>query len=276
LTYTMMSFTESLRHLDAQTRLLVRIVTFGGHFVRTENDTFFRTAPDPVIFVFNHNNYWETLLVGSYFLIHRKGKKLAFISDWMYGRLPLFTWLLKRIDPIYTYRKNARFAFLHKHRQKADGQAVCQACLERLQNGQSLGIFPEGARNNDPYQLQRGRKGVGEIALRSGAPVLPVGIDFPHRIRNGRIPRFSSVILRFGSPLTFPKEGEAYRTVCREARCSPRERQRLKVSLGAVITHHIMLELARLSGKAYPFAPPQISSLAQSYLEKTTGKGAIL
>jgi len=272
----MTSDTDSLGHLDPQTRLLVKIINFGGRFIRTENDISFRTTPDPVIFVFNHNNYWETLLVGSYFLTHRKGKKLAFISDWMFGRLPLFAWLLKRIDPIYTYRKTPRLAFLNKHRQKADGRAVCQACLERLQHGQSLGIFPEGTRNHDPNQLKRGRNGVGEIALRSGVPILPVGIDFPQRINRDRIPRFSPIILRFGSPLTFPDEGEAYRNISREVRFTSRERQRLQVFLSAQVTHRIMLELARLSGKAYPFAPPRSSALAQVYWQNHTEKGAFL
>lgn len=272
----MMSGATSLEHLDHQTRLLVRVITFGGYFLRTENDISLKTAPDPAIFVFNHNNYWETLLLGSYFLAHRPGKRLAFISDWIFGRLLIFRWLLKRVDPIYTYRKKARFPSLNKHRQAADGQAVCRACLERLQDGQSLGIFPEGARNPSPYRLLRGRKGVGEIALRSGAPVLPVGIDFPGRLRRGRIPRFSFIILRFGAPLSFPLESQAYRTISRDARLSPRERQGLQVNLSARVTHSIMVELARLSGKAYPFAPPGISPLAQSYLAKTTGKGACL
>jgi 1-acyl-sn-glycerol-3-phosphate acyltransferase len=272
----MSSGAAHLGHLDPQTRLLVRALTFGGRFIRTENAIAFRTTPDPVIFVFNHNNYWETLLVGSYFLAQRQGKKLAFISDWMFGHLPLFAWLLKRIDPIYTYRKKARFPSLNKHRQAANGQAVCRTCLERLQHGQSLGIFPEGARNANPYRLLRGRKGVGEIALRSGVPVLPVGIDFAQRIKYGRIPRFSPVILRFGEPLRFPEEGEAYRTVSRDTRLSPRERQGLQVNLSARVTHRVMLELARLSGKAYPYAPTGISPLAQSYLAKTTGKGACL
>jgi 1-acyl-sn-glycerol-3-phosphate acyltransferase len=267
-------FTNSLGHLDVQTRLLVRTINFSFRLMKTENDHIFKTIPDPVIFAFNHNNYWETLLVGSYFLTHRTGKKLAFITDWMFGRLPLFAWLLKRIDPIYTYRKNARYAFLSRHRQKADGQEVCRACLERLHNGQSLGIFPEGARNHDPHCLKRGRKGLGEIALRSGAPVLPVGIDFPRRLRSGVIPRFSPVMLRFGAPLTFPDLGEAFRTISREARVTPRERQRLQVVLSAQATHRVMVELARLSGKAYPFASPRIPPMAQSYLEKTTGKGA--
>ena len=268
---------ETLQHLDPQTRLLAgSIMQVFGSFLRVENGVALTTTPDPVIFAFNHNNYWETLLVGSYLVTNRTGEKLAFIADWMFSRIPLFSWLLKRIDPIYTYRKTARFALLNKHQQKADGQAVCQACLERLQNGQSLGIFPEGTRNNNPYQLKRGRKGVGEIALRSGVPVLPVGIDFPQRIRKGRIPRFSPIILRFGLPLDFSEECAAYQAVTREARLSTLERKRLQVSLSSGVTHRVMLELARLSGKEYPFAAPRMSSQAQSYLEKTTGKGVLL
>ena len=193
----------------------------------------------------------------------------------MFGRIPPFTWLLKRIDPIYTYRKNARFAVLNKHQQKADGQAVCQACLERLQAGQSVGIFPEGTRNKDPYQLKRGRKGVGEISLRSEMPVLPAGLDFPQRVRKGRIPSISPIILRFGSPLTFPDECAAFKAVTRDTRFSPLERRKLQVFLSGRVTHRIMLELARLSGKEYPFAAPHNSSLAQSLFEKIPGKGVL-
>jgi len=272
----MASGTNSLGHLDLQTRLLVRIIAFGGRLITTENDASFKATPEPVIFAFNHNNYWETLQLGAYLLTHRQEKKVAFISDWMFGRLPLFRWLIKRIDPIYTYRKKARFAGLNIHRQKADGEAVCQACLERLGNGQSLGIFPEGSRNHDPHRLKRGRRGVGEIALRSGVPVLPAGLDFPHRSRNGRIPWFSAVILRFGAPLTFPAEAQAYRRVGREPRLSPLERQKVQVALSARVTHRIMLELARLSGKEYPFAAPGISPLARSYLQKTLEMGALI
>ena len=263
----MAALPETLQHLDPQTRLLAgSIMQVFGSFLRVENEVALTTTPDPVIFAFNHNNYWETLLVGSYLVTRRTGKKIAFITDWIYGRIPLFSWLVKRIDPIYTYRKTARFAVLGKHQQKPDGQAVCQACLERLQHGQSLGIFPEGTRNPDPFRLKRGRKGTGEIALRSQVPVLPVGIDFPQRLRNGRIPWLGPVILRIGRPLVFPEECAAYHAVTRETRWSPLERRKLQVTLSARVTHQVMLELARLSGKEYPFSPPQISPLAQSYL----------
>ncbi|MEJ2070806.1 MAG: 1-acyl-sn-glycerol-3-phosphate acyltransferase, partial [Syntrophobacterales bacterium] len=206
----------------------------------------------------------------------RPGKKLAFISDWMFGRLPLFRWLLNRVDPIYTYTKKARFAFLYRYQQKADGESVCQACLARLHNRQSLGIFPEGTRNSHPHLLRRGRRGLGEIVLRSREPVLPAGINFTHSKRNGRIPRVSPLRLKFGQPRTFPELRAAYQAVTQDDRLTTRERQRLHLFLSATVTHSLMLELSRLCGKEYLFPPPPQSPQVQRYLENFSEKGALL
>jgi 1-acyl-sn-glycerol-3-phosphate acyltransferase len=145
-----------------------------------------------------------------------------------------------------------------------------------LRNCQSLGIFPEGTRNKNPHQLKRGRKGVGEIALRAGVPVLPMGIAFSKSTNNGHIPFFNPITLKFGSPLTFPEEGAAYRSVTQEARLPSLERKKLQLFLSARVTHTIMLELARLSGKEYPFSPPKSSSLVQQYFGNTLREGASL
>lgn len=270
-------FSGTLTHLDPQTRLLVRSILFlFGPILKVENDDLLVSLPDPVIFVFNHNNYWETLPLVAYLYHRRQGKKIAFIVDWMFGRIPLSSWFVKRVDAIYTYRKKARFAVLDRYQEKADGEAVCRACLDRLQNRQSLGIFPEGTRNRNPHQLRRGRKGVGEIVLRSGAPVLPLGIDVPHRSRNGRIPGFSPITLRFGQPLTFPEDCFAYQAVTQENHLTPPERTRLQLLLSAKVTHSIMQELARVSGKEYPFSPPQIPLQAQQYFANTGREGVSL
>ena len=273
----MAAITASLTHLDPQSRLLVgSILLFFGRFLKVENDFSVINTPDPVIFIFNHNNYWENLLVVSYLLARRPGKKLAFLTDWMFGRLPLIRWFINRTDPIYTYTKNARFAFLNRYQQKADGESVCQACLAKLHNRQSLGLFPEGTRNHHPYRLRRGRRGVGEIVLRSQAPVLPAGIDFPRRKKNARIPNVSPIILKFGQPRTFPELSAAYQAVTQDDRLTTRERQRLHLFLSATVTHSLMLELARLCGKEYHFPPPPLPSQVQRYLENFSEKGALL
>ena len=47
--------------------------------------------------------------------------------------------------------------------------------LEVLEDGQALGIYPEGTRSPDG-RLYKFRTGVARLALRSGAPVVPVGL----------------------------------------------------------------------------------------------------
>jgi 1-acyl-sn-glycerol-3-phosphate acyltransferase len=62
------------------------------------------------------------------------------------------------------------------NRGKADAGALDEA-VTTIRSGAVAGIFPEGRVNPDPDGgLQRGRRGVGRIALRTGAPVVPVGI----------------------------------------------------------------------------------------------------
>jgi 1-acyl-sn-glycerol-3-phosphate acyltransferase len=65
-------------------------------------------------------------------------------------------------------------------RGKADAGALDEA-VATLRSGAVAGIFPEGKVNPDPDGgPQRGRRGVGRIALSTGAPVVPVGIWGTH------------------------------------------------------------------------------------------------
>jgi len=58
-----------------------------------------------------------------------------------------------------------------------DRKALSQA-LDLLARDQVLGFFPEGTRGrgDTSHLLQRARPGITVIAIRSGAPILPVGI----------------------------------------------------------------------------------------------------
>ncbi len=64
-------------------------------------------------------------------------------------------------------------------------------------------IFPEGTRHPSG-PLHSPRSGVGRLALRTGAPVVPVAIRGSERARRGWLVRPVRVDLRFGRPLTYP------------------------------------------------------------------------
>lgn len=83
-------------------------------------------------------------------------------------------------------------------RGNADRQAIRHA-LHLLEDGQVLGIFPEGTRKK-PGQVEHTQGGAAMIALRSGAPVLPVAcIGSARVVPCGWI---WPLIIRIGEPIS--------------------------------------------------------------------------
>lgn len=82
-----------------------------------------------------------------------------------------------------------------------------------LTAGQVLGIYPEGTRSPDG-RLHKFRTGVARLALRSGAPVIPVGlIGTDHVLRPGdRRWHRVKVGVHFGRPLDFSGRAEDERS----------------------------------------------------------------
>jgi 1-acyl-sn-glycerol-3-phosphate acyltransferase len=76
--------------------------------------------------------------------------------------------------------------------------------VEVLRNNGALGIFPEGTRSPDG-SLYKFRTGVARLALRSGAPVIPVGIVGTREVLAPDERRWhrAQVSVSFGAPLYF-------------------------------------------------------------------------
>ena len=71
-----------------------------------------------------------------------------------------------------------------------------------------LFVFPEGTRSRDGA-LQEGRDGVASLALRTGAPIVPVGIAGSDRVwpRGQKLPHPGGrVTVRVGSPFRLADE----------------------------------------------------------------------
>ncbi len=115
-------------------------------------------------------------------------------------------------------------------------QAALRTGLQVLQDGELLGLYPEGTRSPDG-RLYRGKTGVARMALEAGVPVVPVGLVGMFAIQPaGRtIPRIGKVEVRVGRPLDFSRYAgmEDDRFVLRS------------------ITDEIMYELMVLSGQEY-------------------------
>jgi len=82
-------------------------------------------------------------------------------------------------------------------------RASLKYSLDSLEQGKLLAIFPEGTRS-ETGELQEAEMGVGMIAYRSGAPVVPAWIYGSNRVlpKGGGL-RFPPLLVVFGEPLRF-------------------------------------------------------------------------
>ncbi len=88
-------------------------------------------------------------------------------------------------------------------RGESDEEAMTTARMV-LERGGTLCIFPEGTRIRSG-SLSTPKRGVGRLALQTGASVLPVAVQGTERVRRGWRIRPRKVKLRMGPPMTFPR-----------------------------------------------------------------------
>ena len=82
--------------------------------------------------------------------------------------------------------------------------AVIDIGVDLLREGRALGIYPEGTRSPDG-RLYKFRTGVARVALRSGVPVVPVGLVGTREVQPPDSRRWhrAPVGVHFGTPLRF-------------------------------------------------------------------------
>ena len=142
----------------------------------------------------NHASSADPVLIGA-FLNDILGRPLNWLGKRELVEYPLTGWAFRRagIHPV--------------DRDAADLEAF-RTAMRILEAGHVLAVFPEGTRSRDGA-LQRVREGVGMLALRSGAAVLPVAVIDSDRMwpRGRLLPRLGRrVTVRYGRPFRVEDE----------------------------------------------------------------------
>jgi 1-acyl-sn-glycerol-3-phosphate acyltransferase len=145
----------------------------------------------PLILASNHQSFIDSVLIPAvtprpvHFLaksdyFQGKGIKGRLVKEWFvtFGALP--------VD-----RDDSKAAL-----------ASLDTALAVLAEGGAFGIYPEGTRSRDG-RLYRGRTGVAQLALTSGAPIVPIGLRDTDRLQpvGSNRPRLVRVTVTFGEPI---------------------------------------------------------------------------
>lgn len=237
-----------LPHLPGALRraTLRSLLALSGGAVRIEGADRLGEAPTPSIFALTHHNTWESVLAPATLVALRRGRLVRFLVDWMFVDLPWTGWLVRQIEPLPSYAKPARFRLREARRLARRRDSALDALVAALARGEDVGLYPEGRRNQDPWTLGKLRRGVAYLALRSGAPVVPVGIDFPARDRLRRTPRVGKFVLRIGEAIAFADERAAWL-----ATPAGRARRKLERELAPAMLERLRGELSRLARKVH-------------------------
>jgi 1-acyl-sn-glycerol-3-phosphate acyltransferase len=141
----------------------------------------------PAIIAANHISFFDSIVLAA-----AVRRRIGFVGKAEY----LDSWKTRRLLPalgmIPMERGGRRQAF-----------RALDAAAKVIESGDLFAIYPEGSRSRDG-KLHPGHRGVGHLAVATGAPVIPTGIAGTDRVQppGVRVPRpFRRVIVRFGAPI---------------------------------------------------------------------------
>jgi len=145
----------------------------------------------PYIMVSNHTSNLDPPFIGGAIGRHT-GRPIHFMAKEEIRSWPLVGWL-------------ARGAGVFFVRRGGGDRGAQRIALQHLGAGRPIGVFPEGTRSRNGV-LREPKFGVSLLAMRSGAPLLPVGISGSGRIFPGRsrFPHRTAVDIRIGKPFRLP------------------------------------------------------------------------
>jgi cytidylate kinase len=174
--------------------MVLRLIARAMVRFRVEGDLSALPKSGPMIMAANHASSADPVLIGA-FLNQVLGRPLNWLGKRELVEFPLTGWAF-------------RIAGIHPVDREAADLEAFRTAMRILEAGQTLAVFPEGTRSKDG-SLQQVREGVGMLALRSGAPVLPVAVIDSDILwpRGQLLPHYGKrVTVRYGTPFVVADE----------------------------------------------------------------------
>jgi 1-acyl-sn-glycerol-3-phosphate acyltransferase len=149
-------------------------------------------AAGPVILAPNHFSFMDHFFAGAF--IRRRVNFMA--------KSQLF---VRPMQFIYTH--GGVFPVRRGH-QDEEAFLTANGILAR---GGAIVMYSEGGRSRTGALSEQPKRGIGRLALESGAPVVPVAIHGSSHVRNWKRLQFPKVTVRYGDAIRWPRVDEPTR-----------------------------------------------------------------
>lgn len=140
-----------------------------------------------VLYVGNHRSIFDIVLA-----YPRVPRPTGFISKKEILKVPILNIWMIFMDCLFLDRKDLR-----------KGLEMILTAIDKVKNGISIFIYPEGTRNKTDQPMGEFHKGSFKIAQKSGCPIVPVVINHSREILEDHFPLIKSthVVIEYGKPI---------------------------------------------------------------------------
>lgn len=180
---------SSLRIIQTVFRFILKVtgadITIIGH----ENVP----KDQAVLYIGNHRSFFDILLT----YVHCPDLT-GYVAKKEMAPIPLLSIWMRYLHCLFLDRKDIK-----------KGMKTILTAIEKVKNGISICIFPEGTRNkgDDELELLPFHEGSFKIATKSGCPIIPMAISNSAEIFENHFPKIKpcKVVVEYGKPI-YPEQ----------------------------------------------------------------------
>jgi 1-acyl-sn-glycerol-3-phosphate acyltransferase len=147
---------------------------------------------EAALYVGNHRSFFDILIM------YVQCKDLTgFVAKDSLGKIPSLRVWMRYVYCLFLDRKDIK-----------QGMMTILQAIEYVKQGVSIGIFPEGTRNDgEELSMLPFKEGSFKIALKTGCPIVPVAINNSAEIFENHMPKLKKthVVIEYGKPI-YPKD----------------------------------------------------------------------
>ena len=181
----MLKDTSSLHLIQAIFSLILKVTGVKVTVIGEENVP----KDEPVLYIGNHRSFFDILLTYT-----RVPRRCGYIAKYEMRKVPLLSNWMSYLHCLFLDRKDIK-----------QGLKTILTAIDKVKDGISICIFPEGTRNKGDNELELlpFHEGSFKIATKTGCPIIPMSMNNTASMWERHFPTIKPchVILEYGKPI---------------------------------------------------------------------------